>query len=458
MSSKEELGTIIDYSINDWSSSLSDHLLAALAEKPRITPPEYADVLVNCLMSCSGAFVHTKGAFYAYRVEYGIYEAVQEAELRSVIHNLQECNGYHGYRHKLSAPMVKQMLSIAADRLLDKNFFNEAMPGIMAKNGFLQLSDSKIQLQAKHPSQRARVYFPFDYDPSADTTACKTELDQLLQSTDNAQMLVECLGVALFDLGTLFQKVCVLEGPGGNGKSTALKLAAHLFPDHCRSSVPFGDMKDDYQRILLDGSRINLADEFSPLQYDALQRLKDIVCGSPITARRVRETGRSIQPTALHMSCTNSLPALPEVSVAVARRFMVLRLTDIVPLDRQDINYVETFMAQHGQALFCLAIEGVRQVLQRGSIFESDESKQIVQDWIFGADRVHDFLSDMIELTGLDDDCVQSSKLYAAYADYADEREVTPLNAKSFSIRLKGMGHRTIKRSEVYWLGMKLKD
>ena len=126
-----------------------------------------------------------------------------------------------------------------------------------------------------------------------------------------------------------------IHGPAGAGKGTFLTVVANALGDYARRVDP-GDLMDSQTAEQhpawladLDGRRLVVGDELKRNSRWNTARVKALVSGEPIRARRMRQDFYEFKPTAQVILAGNHAPTLASRDTGLTRRLRVLPFTHL---------------------------------------------------------------------------------------------------------------------------------
>lgn len=170
-------------------------------------------------------------------------------------------------------------------------------PGLMFTNGFLRPTGEFIEDQdtAKDTGCTVAQSVDYDFDPDPSKHDIEKEAPKFcayLKSSLNAdsmnhpdiQTLLEYPGLCLLGMGTATEKVLILFGKSGCGKSTYIDIVRAMFDPSAVCVIEPNKMSGRFQLTELIGRRINIVDDLAEgAMYDS-SKFKSITTGGLISA------------------------------------------------------------------------------------------------------------------------------------------------------------------------------
>ena len=222
------------------------------------------------------------------------------------------------------------------------------------------------------------------------------------------------------------QKLFVLTGSGGNGKSVMMDVLDHVFGDYSRkvdAEGLFGERRHTESTAALRGVRLGFIEE--GVQFLNTGHMKVLTGGGRISARRNFGHEFQFEPVmTLVMSC-NELPRLGSVDDAIRRRIRVIPF-DNTPaeknprLTRELVGEAPGILnwLLGGYAKWCGGVE----IPMDTDGFLPNASREATEDYFKSQDAVHLFIEDRCD-TGPGQE-VGSGQLYMAYQNWCTENGI----------------------------------
>jgi len=167
---------------------------------------------------------------------------------------------------------IFKLVHLKAQRKTPAQF--DANPNLIVfTNGVLRVRQG--QLVPFSPRHLCRTRIPHKYDPKATCSRIDQFLSEVLP-LEYHPLIEEILGCALVG-DNRNEKITLMLGPGGNGKSVLLKLVAEQIGRDNAAHVPLQELTDQrFYRAELIGKRLNVyadIDHLSPKQLGTLKAL-----------------------------------------------------------------------------------------------------------------------------------------------------------------------------------------
>lgn len=258
---------------------------------------------------------------------------------------------------------------------------------------------------------------------------------------------------------TAEQCVFFLYGTGRNGKSTFLEVIRQVFGDYCSNIQPETIMvkhnagsaiNSDIAR--LKGAR--LVTTVEPNEGARLNEglLKQLTGDDVVTARKLYGDEFEFRPEFKLWMATNHKPIIRGTDVGIWRRIHLVPFTVQIPPAKVD-RQLKYKLAAELPGIFRWAVDGCLMWQREGL-----KMPRAVADGVREYRREMDVISAFIE-----DRCtvgagksVQSSRLYAAYCEWAEQGNEYRMSATKFSLELSKKYEKVHTRDGKYFSGIEL--
>jgi P4 family phage/plasmid primase-like protien len=279
-------------------------------------------------------------------------------------------------------------------------FFRNLPSGINCESGFICIGQrQKPKLMPHSPDLRQRFCIPAEWQPGACVTPSPLT-EQFFSgiwndrnaSAAGRRVLEEILGVALAGLSTELKspKAFVLHGSSGaNGKSQFIKLLQGILPSNAHSAISPSDMGKEQFLVELVGKTANLANELSSVRVISSDKMKAVISGDIVSAKRVYQAVFQFAPKAIHVFTANILPSFQGgVDEGIKRRFVVVPFTETIPESKRVPEIAKRILERENKAILSLAVVGAARMLDNGIYSISPEMEQATEEWFQDADNL----------------------------------------------------------------------
>lgn len=310
------------------------------------------------------------------------------------------------------------------------------------------------EIQEYKPEYLVINRIPYNY---ADVISFKNEngIDRFLEQAllpEDKKTVLEFFGNCL-SINNTFQKMIILKGGRGTGKSVLLSLLEMAVGKENIANVPLQNIEEKFHSIQLLHKTVNICADLSALPLKTTNSIKLITGGDYITDSY---KGRDLITFKPYCKCIFSCNTIPlvldnDVSNAFYKRLCIIQM-DNAP-NKPDRGLLSKLKKEIPRLIY-LALEAYKQALERGFLFESENSKRLVKELYADSDSAQDFLDKCtIRQIGAS---VLKSDLYRRYWTFCAEEDRQPLTKQSFNRRLRSKGLREYRSNGERWKEIQL--
>lgn len=326
------------------------------------------------------------------------------------------------------------------------------------KNGFYDPLQKKMI--PHDPKYRAVNQIPHEYDPESPIRGemVQSWLRFICEDPEDVEMLLQYSGLCL-TRDTRQQKFLILNGEGGTGKSTVIRMIDRMIGEENISNISLNQLT---QRFFSYGLMGKLLNSCADLELDALSdvsTLKKVLGEDTLSGEAKGKDAVSFKSYAKLIFSTNELPIVKaERTNGFYRRLLILTM-DRVP-ERKETDFFDRLSAEIGDFIR-LSVEALERMYQTKQIKESRNSIEAVKRMRCDSDTVEAFLSDCIErIPDGTDRRVKKSEMYNQYLSYCEIWGRQSQTKQNFykSMRSKGFGEIKGSDGAEYFRGARIKD
>ena len=306
------------------------------------------------------------------------------------------------------------------------------------------------QMIPHNPAYRATVQIPHNYDPDAQTEgqALEAWLRFAIPDGDDREMLLEYAGLCL-TRDVRQQKFLILQGVGGSGKSTLIRLIERMIGSENIANISLSELTQRFAAYGLMGKLLNSCADLEVAALEDTSVLKKLLGEDSLRVEPKGKDAISIRSMARLIFSTNELPTVKsERSNGFYRRLQVLEM------NRQPTTInAALFDELNGQInhFIRLCVEAVQRMYERGTLLESENSKTAVKQMRSDSDSVEAWLSEMT--VKMQERKEERGRLFQSYTSYCYQSDRQALGQTAFykALRTKGfsefktMGQRYFK-------------
>ena len=287
-----------------------------------------------------------------------------------------------------TAQRVNAVCNLLKVRALRNVEFNKS-PVWNFINGTLDLDTGVFR--EHNPMDYCSVQASYPYNPDASYSAWSRFIDDVTAGDPKQSELLQFIPAYALFQNNVHEKIFVLTGAGGNGKTRYLEILRQLFGAENTSHLSPRDMLKDFQVIALRHSIINIAGEIRSDLRDAEERMKSIASGEPISACYKGEQYVTFDPRTKLVFATNGQLKSGDTSDALARRLIIIdfkvqfvdnpdpndpyqRVKDIHILDKLSDELTSG-------GIFNWVYEGYKLLKTVGYFTETNDQAELIQDF-----------------------------------------------------------------------------
>lgn len=325
------------------------------------------------------------------------------------------------------------------------------------RNGFF---DARSKRMIPHdPVYRATNQIPHDYDPKGQLkgTAVSDWLMFICDTPEDIEMLCQFSGLCL-TRDVRPQKFMILNGEGGTGKSTLIRMIERMIGSDNISNISLNQLTQRFQAFGLMGKLLNSC---ADLETDALSdtsTLKKCLGEDTLTAEAKGKDAVSFKSYAKMIFSTNELPIVKnERTNGFYRRLLILTMNK-VPENKQ-ADFFDRLSADIDDFIR-ISVKALERLYESGRIVESPGSVEAVNRLRCDSDTVEAFLSARIErVQDSPENRIKKLDLYHDYEAYCQDMERQSLTKQNFyrSMRTKGFGEIKDKTGAERFRGVRYK-
>lgn len=297
---------------------------------------------------------------------------------------------------------------------------------------------------------------PHDYDPKNPPSkgeAIEKFLSYAVPDPEDREMLLQYIGLCC-TTDTSQQKMLIITGLGGTGKSTLINLISKVVGNKNISNIALSDLEQRFSAIMLMGKTMNAC---ADLEIDALEQtsmVKKLIGQDVIKGEYKGKDCVPFRNYAKLLFSTNELPIVRnEKTNGFYRRLLILKMSNQPP----EVNTnLFSELEKEIDYLIHISMQALMRMYESGKIVDSkhssDEKEQLNKD----SDTIAAFLHEKCD-TSDDSVCTERTELYKEYTDYCKEndRQAHTRNMFYRALRNKAFSE-TSKDGKRYFKGVQI--
>jgi P4 family phage/plasmid primase-like protien len=270
----------------------------------------------------------------------------------------------------------------------------------------------------------------YNFDMSADCPRWLAFLEECLEGDRERIAILQEFAGYILEPTTKYQKMLVLEGEGGNGKSVLMAALQAMIGKHNYSSIDLEQFGERFSLAQTHGRMANFSADQDEVQQLHEGRLKQFVAGDSITFDKKNEPPFEARATAKLIVSWNNRPRIRDRSKGIWRRIIIVPFNKIVDPSKRVYGMDNPqYWEAEAPGILLWALQGLTRLRERGftQSIESDSSLASIQA---ESNPVSLFFDQWVEPS--ESSCVKSIDLYRAYTSWAIDRNFKPLNQTHF--------------------------
>lgn len=345
-----------------------------------------------------------------------------------------------------TAQRVASVCNLLKSRSIVKTTFDRN-PVLTFQNGTLEIETGVFR--DHNPGDYCSIIMEYDYDPAARCPVWETFIEDVTDEEPRRAEILQFLAGYVLMNDCRFQKIFLLIGSGGNGKSVYLEIIQKLFGSENVTHVEPTGLTAEFQRIRLKDSLLNIgADINSDFSRGEIREwLLKIADGTSIQACYKGMNHVDFIPRCKLVYACNAMPTA-EIVNGLNRRMQFVDFPcqyvetpdPANPKQRQrDINIVAK-LTNELPGIFNWAYSGYRLLRQVGYFTDAPEQSEFIQQFEQTSNPVLVFCDDQ-DFHGTQ----PRDEIYSMYKFWCEQTGHKPLSREKFLPKFRdAMGDRII--------------
>lgn len=298
-----------------------------------------------------------------------------------------------------TAQRVRNVFDLAKNRCVLTEEFDRR-PVVPFNNGTLEVTTGVFRDHS--PNDYCSILLDYDYDPGAGCPLWKKFITDVTDDEPHRQDILQMLAGYVLMPDCRYQKIFVLTGNGGNGKSVYLDMIERLFGQKNVSHVEPTGVTQDFQRIQLKDSLLNIGSDInSDFKGEIREWLLKVADGTTITACYKGKDYLDFRPRCKLIYATNAVPTA-ELSAGLNRRLQFVafpcKFVDYPSPSRKrekqkDVHITEKLIKEL-PGIFNWAYAGYRSLVRDDHFPESPEQQKLLSEFEEQSNPVRVFCED----------------------------------------------------------------
>lgn len=388
------------------------------------------------------------GAIYGYTSTH--WQEIADEELKKMLAKMALKVGFTSKMEartpKFREDIFKQFMGDALENAPEPD--KEGKTLINLRNGTLEIANGTVRLREHRAEDFLTYCLAYDYNPRAEAPLFTGYLKRVLPERESRLIAQEFLGYA-FTSGLKLEKVLVLYGSGGNGKSVFFEVVTAAFGKENIAHKGLGELcqrgdRGNGHRAEVENKLLNYSSELNPAGAD-IDTFKTIVSGEPITARRLYKDPFTYRPTFKMIFNANKLPAETERTDAYFRRFLIVPFEVTIPKEEIDVSLPQKIISRELPGVLNWIIEGLQRIAAQHRFTESPKAAEALQAYKEESNNVAQFVKGY-GLTPSPYEFLPNAELYRTYSEFCNESGYKRLSQINFGKELRALGFEADNR------------
>lgn len=331
-------------------------------------------------------------------------------------------------RSDISAKVTK-IINLITD-ITSKDDIEIEKEWLFFRNGDYNISERKL-----YPKERVCLYrLPVAYNENAPEPAItKAFLNTLLEPKD-IETLQEYFGY-MFLSSNPAQKMLMILGRGGEGKSQVGEMVKALFADYCINGSISDLSCNKYIGPMLEFRNVFLDDDMKLSALKDTDLLKKIITnsGKLMIEKKHKDIFQGHIYIKLIAFGNGSLKSLYDRSIGFYRRQIVLTAKKI-PEDRETDPFLGEKIKSEAEGILIWALEGLYRLMENNYQFTiSDSAKRNIEKIMDEQDTIGAFLHSEGYVEFGPEHRSNTKALYNAYSEYCSNNNLNNVAAHTFN-------------------------
>lgn len=435
--SKTQIMIIFDKLINDGHIKINKQFIRKV-EKMCTAPPKEEDIAVEICEEHHILFNPAIGHFVWNGKQW--QKQLPEQIMQFAVKKLGD---------SATASRVKSVLKLIEVKTVTDRVFNTE-PVLNFQNGTLELVGD-FNFRNHSMDDMCSYTLKYNYDPHAECEEWERFIDSITAyDTRKSSCLQEFMGYILYPNNEMQRALCCIGG-GSNGKSVLLNVMSLVYGKENISNVEMSAFAQDFQRIKLMDSMLNISSETRSNVAQAESYFKSVVAGDTCSAcYKGKDYVEFIPRAKIIMACNEYLKP-NDTSNGFLRRLLFVRFPVKFCDDPNPDNELEQPIDRTLEAKFSKpeylsgimnwVISGYRQLKSVGEFTKADDTQEIVEEFTALTNPVIDFLAEFVMPVqyGTGFKRVTNTEIYERYTAWCINSGHKPSSRRRFIMQVNSL-------------------
>ena len=314
-------------------------------------------------------------------------------------------------------------------------------------NGTLDLDTGVFR--DHNPDDYCSIQAHYPYDPNASCDTWRQFISDVSGDDPKISELLQFIPAYGLFHDCPHEKVFVLTGSGGNGKTRYLDALASVFGEDNCSHLPPRALLDKFQVIQLKNSIFNLAGEIRSDLRDVEELIKMIASGEPISGCFKGQQFVTFRSRAKLVYACNGQLSSGDTSEGLTRRLILvdfkMKFVDVPDSDdpyqrAKDIYIGDKLRAEiDSGGVFNWIYQGYQLLRAVGYFTETNDQEELIQEFKRASNPVLLFYEEYFAEHDIYE--ISSKQLYSDYKCWSVESGYKPITSNAFSREFKTVSY-----------------
>lgn len=325
---------------------------------------------------------------------------------------------------------------ITRKRYINYLDINKNRNRIVLSNGTLDISNWKNPIFYKNKYFKedfSTIYFNYPYVREAEYPEFHKYLISTFENNlDNIETIQEIFGYCL-STSTKHEKIFLLYGEGGSGKSVLIDTLKTLVTNSNYASIPMSQLDKSFSRAGLKDKILNFStEECSRLVKDsAVTWLKAISSGDEVEAQFKNKDTFNFKPFCKLVFAMNDLPVIENFDDALQRRFVIVQFKKKFRGEEIDLELKEGKLHKEMSGILNFALIGLKRLAEQKDFTYSQESKDMLENYRLESNHSERF-ADIYLDAGEPNSYLKIKEVYNKYLEFCKDNNEKPFKNSEF--------------------------
>lgn len=340
------------------------------------------------------------------------WQLIEEEQIVNIIHNEMGCYSRPEY-HQSTIKII------AAERYIELEKINQNRNRIVCQNGTLDLSNWMNPVFYENQFFRddfCTIQLNCNYNPESAYPMFEKYLNDVFEGNlELINIIAEMFGYSL-TTSTKHEKIFILHGVGGSGKSVLIDTIKTLLTNQSYSAIPMSLLEQSFLRSRLKDKLINISTEEGKGIIDNVGWIKAISSGDIVEGQFKHKDSFEFKPFCKLIYAMNDIPQIKNIDYAIKRRFLIIPFNKVFSDEEKDLNFKEGKLHVELDGILNFAIAGLKRLAEQKSFTYSQKCEDALKRYALDCSTAERFLEDCVIKS--DTEKISSKEIYLYYCEF----------------------------------------